>query len=68
MNNHYFGVDLNLFLFGNFPNTVDRQSEVDKGYEAKQGYDQKADVRNSYSLRFVNKVRRIPLYNCSDHV
>jgi hypothetical protein len=36
MNNHYFGVDFNVFLFGKFPNTVNGPHKVDSGDIAKQ--------------------------------
>jgi hypothetical protein len=39
MNNHYFGVDVNVFLFGKFPDTVNGPHKVNSGDKAKQSQD-----------------------------
>ncbi len=44
MNNHYFGVDFNVFLFGKFPDTVNGPHKVDSGDKAKQSQDVKDGV------------------------
>jgi hypothetical protein len=44
MNNHYFGIDVNVFLFGKFPDTVNGPHKVDSGDKAKQNQDVKAEV------------------------
>ncbi len=36
MNNHYFGVNFNVFLFGKFSDTVNGPHKVDSGDTAKQ--------------------------------
>ena len=42
MDNHNFGVDLNIFLFGKLPDTVDGQQKVESWNKAKQSQDQNA--------------------------
>jgi hypothetical protein len=39
MNNHYFGIDINVFLSSKFPDTVNGPHKVDNGEEAKQSQD-----------------------------
>jgi hypothetical protein len=36
MNNHYFGIDANVFIFNKFPDMVNGPHKVDSGDKAKQ--------------------------------
>jgi hypothetical protein len=65
MKNHYICVYLNFFLFNQFSDTVDRQSEVDSRYKAKNIKNHKADI-----LKFIltYQVVRDSKYSCSNRV
>jgi hypothetical protein len=42
MKNHYFGVDVNVFRFGQLPDTVNGPQKVNSGDKAKESQDVKA--------------------------
>ena len=68
MDNHYFGINDNFFLFGEFPNTVDGPHKVNSVNKAEQGQDVKAYKSNFKMTGDVSKVERYSQKNCSNRI
>jgi len=69
MGNHYFCVDLNLFLFGEFSYAVDRPHNVDSGNKANLSLDEKAEIESHTELFFyITNVIKNSHKNCSYRV
>ena len=64
MNNHYLSINLKVFLFGKFPDTVNGPHKIDSGDKAKQSH----DVKDDKWTKEVIKVERNSQKNCSNRV
>ena len=53
MNNHYFGVDVNVLFFYKFTDTVNGPHKVYSGDKAKQSQDVKAGEKSIVNIKVV---------------
>ena len=63
-----FLVDVNLFLFGQFSDTIDGTHKVDSGNNSKKIQDVNVDDFSFIVVMDRPKVRRNPQQNCSNRV